>query len=89
MKFEWDAKKERESVEKHGVPFQEASTVFGDALAATIPDPDHSHGESRFITIGQSISQRLIVVSHTEVGENFRIICAREANIYERKRYES
>ena len=89
MKFEWDAKKERENVEKHGVPFQEASTVFGDPLGATIPDPDHSHGESRFITIGHSISQRLIVVSHTEVGENFRIISAREANTYERKKYES
>lgn len=89
MKFEWDAKKERENVEKHGLPFQEASTVFGDVLAATIPDPDHSHGESRFLTIGHSISQRLIVVSHTEVGENFRIISAREANTYERKKYES
>ena len=88
MKFEWDAKKERENVEKHGVPFQEASTVFGDALGATISDPDHSHGESRFITIGHSISQRLIVVSHTEVGDTFRIISAREANTHERKKYE-
>ena len=49
MKFQWDAKKERANVEKHGVSFQEATTVFGDPLAATIPDPDHSRGEPRFI----------------------------------------
>jgi uncharacterized DUF497 family protein len=89
MKIEWDAKKERENVKKHGISFQEATTVFGDTLAATIPDPDHSHGESRFITIGYSSSHRLVVVSHTEEGENFRIISAREANSHERKTYES
>ena len=89
MKFQWDEKKERANVEKHGVSFQEATTVFGDPLAGTIPDPDHSLGEPRFITIGHSSSDRLIVVSHTEKGENFRIINAREANIHERKTYES
>jgi len=89
MKFQWDAKKERANVEKHGVSFQEATTVFGDPLAATIPDPDHAHGEPRFITIGHSSNNRLIVVSHTEEGENFRIISAREANAHERKTYES
>jgi uncharacterized protein len=89
MKFQWDEKKERANVEKHGVSFQEATTVFGDPLAATIPDPDHSHGELRFITIGHSSSTRLIVVSHAEEGENFRFISAREANTHERKTYES
>ena len=89
MKFQWDEKKERANVEKHGVSFQEATTVFGDPLAATISDPDHSHGEPRFITIGHSSSNRLIVVSHTEEGENFRFISAREANAHERKTYES
>lgn len=89
MKFKWDARKDRENQRKHGVSFQEASTVFGDPLAGTIPDPDHSHGEHRFLTVGHSSNQRLIVVSHTEEGENFRIISAREANAYERKTYQS
>ena len=89
MKFEWDSEKERENIKKHGVSFQEATTVFGDPLAATIPDPDHSHGEERFITAGLSTSHRLVVVSHTEQGDNFRIISAREANSHERRTYES
>lgn len=89
MKFEWDESKERANRRKHGVSFQEAATVFGDALAGTIPDPDHSHGESRFVTIGVSVGNRLIVVSHTEVGETTRIISARAANANERKTYES
>lgn len=89
MKFEWDAKKELENVKKHGVSFQEATTVFGDPLAATLPDPDHSHGGSPFITIGLSLNHRLVVVSHTEEGENFRIINAREASSHERKTHES
>ena len=63
--------------------------MFGDPLAATITDPDHSHGEPRFLTIGYSTSNRLVVVSHTEDGDNFRIIHAREANSHERKTYES
>lgn len=63
--------------------------MFADPLAGTIPDPDHSHGEHRFVTIGLSSNSRLIVVFHTEEDENFRIISAREANAYERKTYES
>jgi uncharacterized protein len=89
MKFEWDARKDRENQRKHGVSFQEATTVFGDPLAGTIPDPDHSRGEPRYLTIGHSSDDRLIVVSHTEEGENFRIISAREANAHERKTYQS
>jgi len=89
MKFEWDAKKDRTNRRKHRVAFQEATTVFGDPLAATISDPDHSRGELRFVTIGHSSNNRLIVVSHTEEGDNFRIISAREANSHERKTYES
>ena len=89
MKFEWDANKERANIEKHGVSFAEASTVFGDPLAATIPDPDHSEGETRVVTIGHSANNRLIVVSHTEEGDTVRIISAREATSYERKTYES
>ncbi len=89
MKFEWDSEKDRENIKKHGVSFQEATTVFGDPLAATIPDPDHSHGEERYVTVGLSTSNRLVVVSHTEQGDNFRIISAREANSHERRTYES
>lgn len=89
MKFEWDARKDRENRRKHGISFQEATTVFGDPLAGTIPDPDHSRGELRYLTIGHSSNDRLVVVSHTEEGENFRIISAREANAHERKTYQS
>jgi len=89
MKFTWDARKEAENARKHGVSFEEATTVFGDPLASTIPDPDHSVGEPRFLTIGQSSNHRLIVVSHTEEGDNFRIISAREATAHERKTHES
>lgn len=89
MKFEWDSNKERANVEKHGISFAEASTVFSDPLATTIPDPDHSEGESRFVTMGHSVNNRLIVVSHTEEGDTVRIITAREATSHERKAYES
>ena len=89
MKFEWNERKDQANQTKHGVSFQEATTVFGDPLAATVPDPDHSHGEPRYVTMGYSTSNRLVVVSHTEDGENFRIISAREANPHEREAYES
>ena len=89
MKFEWNERKDQANRRKHGVSFQEATTVFGDPLAATIPAPDHSHGEPRYVTMGYSSSNRLVVVSHTEEGETFRIISAREASPHERKTYES
>ena len=89
MKFEWDPQKEAGSVAKHGVSFAEASTVFADPLAGTIPDPDHSRTEMRFLTIGVSATGRLIVVSHTEEEDDlFRIVSAREATTHERKAYE-
>jgi uncharacterized DUF497 family protein len=89
MKFEWDQRKERGNRKKHRVSFDEATTVFGDPLAATIDDPDHSEGEPRFLTVGFTSKNRLVVVSHTESGETTRIISAREANTHERKAYES
>jgi uncharacterized DUF497 family protein len=70
-------------------PIQEASTVFGDPLAASIPDPDHSIGEERVMTMGQSSNGRLLVVCHTEEDEDIRIISAREATAHERKDYEA
>ena len=89
MKFTWDRRKNRANLEKHGVSFDEATTVFADPLAASIPDPDHSEGEERFVTMGSSARNRLVVVCHTEEGDTVRIISAREANSHERKKYES
>ena len=89
MKFEWDPDKDEENRAKHGVSFEEASTVFGDPLAATIPDPDHSEAEARVVTMGLSTTGRLLVVAHTEEDDDlFRIINAREATSHERKAYE-
>jgi uncharacterized DUF497 family protein len=63
--------------------------VFGDPLAVTVADPDHSIGEERFVTIGQSSASQLLVVCHTEQGDNIRIISARRATLRERKNYEA
>ena len=89
MKFNWDPSKTQENLLDHGISFEEATTVFGDPLAGTIPDPDHSVGEARFLTIGWTANGRLIVVSHIEEGDTIRIISAREATAHERKQYES
>ena len=87
--FEWDSRKARTNQTKHGVSFDEASTVFGDLLSLTIPDPLHSRpSEARFITIGSSYSGRLLVVVHCDEDENLRIISARAATRRERKDYE-
>jgi len=89
MKFTWDPLKADKNKEKHGVDFTEAATVFGDPLAGTFPDSDHSIGESRLITVGVSCAGRLLVVAHTESPEEVRIISARPATTHERKAYES
>ncbi len=89
MRFEWDRKKAAENRKKHGVPFEEAITVFYDPLAATVDDPDHSVDEERFITVGYSARERLLVVSHTEREGTVRIISARRATVYERRRHEA
>lgn len=88
MKFEWDLQKATLNLQKHGVPFHEASTIFGDPLALTFEDPDHSAEESRYVTFGASLQKRLIVVSHTQRGDRTRIISARLMNRQERKIYE-
>ena len=85
---EWDPTKARTNRRKHGVTFEEAATVFRDLLSSTIPDPVHSEDEERFIIIGRSIQQRLLVVVHTDRGDTIRIISARVANAHERKTYE-
>ncbi len=88
MRFEWDRKKAAENQKRHGVSFDEAITIFYDPLAATVDDPDHSVEEERFITIGYSVRERLLVVSHTERKGGLRIISARRATARERKRHE-
>lgn len=88
MRFEWDPKKAATNLKKHGVSFQEAATVFGDPLAITFQDPDHSKDEERQLTFGLSLQNRLIVVSHTERQDVTRIISARSMERKERVIYE-
>ena len=88
LTFEWDADKAGSNLAKHGVSFEEAATVFGDPLSITIPDPAHSQTEMRFIILGRSHLERLLVVIHTERGDNIRIISARHASRRERNDYE-
>jgi len=86
--FEWDPNKARENIKIHGISFDEASTAFGDTLSLTIYDPLHSEEEDRFILIGNSCRNRLLVIVHAERGEKIRIISARKATKIERKQYE-
>jgi uncharacterized DUF497 family protein len=86
--FEWDKTKASTSLKKHGVSFEEATTVFGDTASITISDPLHSGTEDRFIIIGYSHKNRLVVVVHTERGDNIRIITARLATGRERNFYD-
>ena len=88
MEFEWDPKKAAKNFRKHRISFNEAATVFGDSLGTTVPDPDHSLAEDRYITVGMSSRGRLVMVAHTERGERIRIISARELTRAERKAYE-
>jgi uncharacterized protein len=88
VNFEWDPGKARQNRRKHRVSFQEAATVFGDPLAVTYPDPDHSTSEQRFITVGMSSAGRVLIVAHVDRGEHIRIISARQTTQRERKHYE-
>jgi uncharacterized DUF497 family protein len=89
VKFEWDPGKAAENLKKHGVGFPEAATVFGDPLEMTIPDSDHSEGETRFLSLGLSSGNRLLVVAYTEREDRIRVIHARVAAPRERRLYES
>ena len=86
--FEWDTKKAKENLKKHGITFEEALTVFADPLARIFDDPDHSANERRELVIGHSANQRMLVVSFTERESRTRIIGAREATPHERHDYE-
>ncbi|MDQ6700973.1 MAG: BrnT family toxin [Acidobacteriota bacterium] len=88
MIYEWDAIKSVANLRKHGIAFIDAATVFLDTLAVTFPDPDHSGDEHREITIGHTMRQYLVLVSHCERGDRIRIISARLATRRERRQYE-
>ncbi|MGB2929608.1 MAG: BrnT family toxin [Desulfobacterales bacterium] len=78
-----------DNLQKHGITFDEASTVFSDPLSLTIHDPLHSENEERFIIIGFSHKNRILIVVHTERDDNIRIISARKTTQNERSYYES
>jgi len=86
--FEWDDEKARANLRKHGVSFREAATAFADWLHITYPDPQHSTDEERFVTIGLSERNRMLVIAHTDRSDAVRIINARLASRLERKIYE-
>lgn len=88
MEFEWNPDKAARNLAKHRVAFAEAATVFGDPMAITFYDPDHSDDEDRYLTFGCSTEGRLLVVSHTDRGKRNRIISARVATRREGKIYE-
>lgn len=88
MLFEWNPSKARQNMIKHGVSFEEASTVFRDRMSITIFDPLHSEDEDRLILLGYSEKNRLLVVLHTDRIERIRIISARLAIKKERLYYE-
>lgn len=86
--FEWDPTKAASNLKKHGVSFEEASTVFDDPLSITINDDEHSVEEDRFVTMGRSDEGRLVVVCHCDRGQRIRIISSRTAERYEQRQYE-
>ena len=88
MEFESDPAKAATNIKKHKVSFEEAASVFGDPMAYTFSDPDHSVGESRWLTFGMSSMARVLVVSYTERKEKIHLISARTATKNERKFYE-
>ena len=89
MEFEWDPYKAEANLKKHKVAFSEAATIFGDDFGITIYDPDHSEGEDRFITIGLSNLNRLLIVSYSDRSGTIRIINARQLTRHEREAYEN
>jgi uncharacterized DUF497 family protein len=88
LRFTWDPAKAAANLRTHGVGFPEAATAFADPWSATVPDPDHSASEARFILVSLSARRRLLVVAHTERGDTLRLISARLATRLERHRYE-
>lgn len=86
--FEWNRAKAAANLRKHGVSFEEASTVFGDPLAVLLRDPDHSAEEQRYVLLGSSVAGRMLVVTFAERPPRTRLISARPATRRERRDYE-
>jgi len=88
VKFECDDNKATININKHKISFQEAATVFGDPLAITFDDPDHSIGEYRQLTFGITRTGKYVIVTHIETNNTIRIISARHMTKRERRIYE-
>ncbi len=88
MNFEWDQRKAESNLRKHGVSFHEGASVLADPLSITFHDPDHSVSEHRFVTVGLSHAGRVLMVAHTDSGDNIRIISARRTTKREQRHYE-
>jgi uncharacterized protein len=86
--FEWDDEKATSNFKKHKITFEEAATVFLDPFSITIADPDHSENELRYVDIGRSEGDRLLVVVYTERNSKIRLISCRQATYRERRLYE-
>ncbi|MBD2578072.1 BrnT family toxin [Oscillatoria sp. FACHB-1406] len=86
--FEWNEEKARTNLKKHGVSFTEAATVFDDPYSLIMDDPKHSFGEARFIILGYSAVNRLLLVVHCDRGATILIVSARGATPFERRYYE-
>lgn len=91
LTFQWDPRKSRTNIAKHGVSFEEAETAFFDEEALLIEDPDHSDGEDRFLLLRMSSALRELVVSHCYRQDDgvIRIISARKAVPRERRQYRA
>jgi uncharacterized DUF497 family protein len=89
VRFEWDRDKAVSNLAKHAISFEEAVSVFYDPLAASFEDPDHSLSEGRWITVGYSVSGRLLIVWHTDRRGGVRLIGARRATRREKERHEA
>ena len=88
QRFEWDTNKASLNLKKHGVSFEEASTVFDDPLFITFLDEEHSIDEERYITLGLSKANNLLLIAHTDRAGTIRIISARKATKNERRFYK-
>jgi uncharacterized DUF497 family protein len=88
LTFEWDEVKARENLIKHKVPFDEGKTVFNDPFLLTYQDVDHSETEERYVNIGVSAKDRVLVLIHAERQGRIRIISCRKAMVRERRDYE-
>ena len=87
-RFEWNPDKADRNLCKHGISFEEAGTVFDDPLFITVLDEEHSVDEERYITLGLSVTGRLLLIAHTDRQGTIRIISARKATKRERRFYE-